>query len=85
MLPQTLSYAIVAMTLTIPHYILGESALSLIGLGIQDPQASWGNLLSAAMNVSDIQYHPWMLIPGIFIFLSVMAFNFVGDGLQGRA
>jgi len=81
-LPQTLSYAIVAVTLTIPHYILGESALSLIGLGIQDPQASWGNLLSAAMNVSDIQYHPWVLIPGIFIFLSVMAFNFIGDGLR---
>jgi len=81
-LPQTLSYAIVAMTLTIPHYILGESALSLIGLGIQDPQASWGNLLSAAMNVSDIQYHPWILIPGIFIFLTVMSFNFIGDGLR---
>lgn len=81
-LPQTLSYAIVALTLTIPAYILGESTLSFIGLGIQDPQASWGNLLSAAMNVSDIQYHPWILVPGIFIFLSVMAFNFVGDGLR---
>jgi peptide/nickel transport system permease protein len=81
-LPQTLSYAIVSMTLSIPAYILGESALSLIGLGIQDPQASWGNLLSAAMNVSDIQYHPWILIPGIFIFLAVMAFNFIGDGLR---
>ncbi len=81
-LPQTLSYAIVSMTLSIPGYILGESALSLIGLGIQDPQASWGNLLSAAMNVSDIQYHPWILIPGLFIFLVVMAFNFVGDGLR---
>lgn len=81
-LPQTLSYAIVSMTLSIPAYILGESALSLIGLGIQDPQASWGNLLSVAMNVSDIQYHPWVLIPGIFIFITVMAFNFVGDGLR---
>jgi peptide/nickel transport system permease protein len=81
-LPQTLSYAIVSMTLSIPGYILGESALSLIGLGIQDPQASWGNMLSAAMNVSDIQYHPWILLPGVFIFLAVMAFNFVGDGLR---
>jgi peptide/nickel transport system permease protein len=70
------------MTLSIPAYILGESALSLIGLGIQEPSASWGNMLSAAMNVSDIQYHPWILIPGIFIFLAVMAFNFVGDGLR---
>lgn len=81
-LPQTLSYAIVSMTLSIPGYILGESALSLIGLGIQDPQASWGNLLSAAMNVADIQYHPWILLPGGFIFLAVMAFNFIGDGLR---
>ena len=81
-LPQTLSYAIVSMTLAIPGYILSESALSLIGLGIQDPQASWGNMLSAAMNVSDIQYHPWILLPGVSIFLAVMAFNFVGDGLR---
>ena len=81
-LPQTLSYAIVSMTLSIPGYILNESALSLIGLGIQDPQASWGNMLSTAMNISDIQYHPWILLPGVFIFLVVMAFNFVGDGLR---
>jgi peptide/nickel transport system permease protein len=81
-LPQTLSFAIVSLTLSIPGYILTESALSLIGLGIQDPEASWGNLLSAAMNVSDIQYHPWILIPGVFIFLAVIAFNFLGDGLR---
>jgi peptide/nickel transport system permease protein len=68
--------------LSIPGYILGESTLSFIGLGIQDPQASWGNLLSVAMNISDIQYHPWILTPGIFILLAVMAFNFVGDGLR---
>ncbi len=81
-LPHTMSFAIVSMTLSIPGYILGESGLSFIGLGIQDPQASWGNLLSAAMNVSDIQYHPWILLPGVCIFLAVMAFNFVGDGLR---
>jgi peptide/nickel transport system permease protein len=81
-LPQTFSYAIVSLTLLIPGYILGESALSLIGLGIQDPQASWGNLLSAAMNISDIQYHPWILLPGVCIFVAVMAFNFIGDGLR---
>lgn len=81
-LPHTMSYSIVSITLSIPAYILGESTLSLIGLGIQDPQASWGNLLSAAMNVSDIQYHPWILIPGVCIFLTVMAFNFLGDGLR---
>lgn len=81
-LPQTFSYTIVSMTLSIPSYILGESSLSLIGLGIQDPYASWGNMLSAAMHISDIKYHPWILIPGIFIFLAVMAFNFIGDGLR---
>jgi len=81
-LPNTLSYVIVSLTLSIPGYILGESALSLLGLGIQDPHASWGNLLSDAMNVSEIRFHPWMLIPGAFIFAAVMAFNFLGDGLR---
>lgn len=81
-LPQTFSYVIVTVTLSIPAYMLGESGLSLIGLGIQDPQASWGNLLSDAMAVSEIRYHPWILIPGIFIFVTVMAFNFLGDGLR---
>ena len=81
-LPQTFSYAIVSITLSIPGYILGESALSLLGLGIQDPYASWGNLLRDAMSVSEIRFHPWILIPGIFIFLTVMSFNFLGDGLR---
>ena len=81
-LPQTLSYAIVSLTLSIPGYILGESALSLLGLGIQDPYASWGNLLRDAMSISEIQFHPWVLIPGLFIFLTVMSFNFLGDGLR---
>ncbi len=81
-LPQTLSYAIVSVTLAIPGYILGESALSMLGLGIQDPHASWGNLLNQALAISQIQTHPWILIPGIFIFVTVMAFNFLGDGLR---
>jgi len=81
-IPQTFSFLVVAATLNIPYYILGESGLSLIGLGIQDPQASWGNLLAEAMNVSDIKFHPWILIPGFFIFMTVMAFNFLGDGLR---
>jgi peptide/nickel transport system permease protein len=81
-LPQTLSFVIVSLTLSIPSYILTESGLSLIGLGIQDPHASWGNLLSDSMNIADIHLHPWMLIPGGFIFITVMAFNFLGDGLR---
>jgi peptide/nickel transport system permease protein len=81
-LPNTLSYVIVAVTLSIPGYILGESALSLIGVGIQEPQASWGNLLSEAMNIAQIEFHPWILLPGLFIFVAVMSFNFLGDGLR---
>jgi len=81
-LPNTFSYTIVALTISIPGYILGESALSLLGLGIQDPHASWGNLLSEAMAIAQIKFHPWILIPGIFIFITVMAFNFLGDGLR---
>jgi len=81
-LPNTLSYAIVALTLSIPGYILGESALSLLGLGIQDPHASWGNLLKDAMAVAEIKFHPWILIPGVLIFITVMSYNFLGDGLR---
>lgn len=81
-LPQTLSYCLVAVTLSIPGYILGESALSFLGLGIQDPDASWGNLLSDAMNLGEVKFHPWILLPGFFIFIVVMAFNFLGDGLR---
>jgi len=81
-IPHTFSYVIVAASLSIPGYILGESALSLLGLGIQDPYASWGNLLSEAMSISQIKFHPWILIPGIFIFIAIMAFNLLGDGLR---
>lgn len=81
-LPNTLSYAIVAATMSIPGYILGESGLSLIGLGIQDPEASWGNMLALAMDIAQIRFHPWVLIPGVLIFITVMAFNYLGDGLR---
>lgn len=81
-LPNTASYAIVAATLSVPGYILGEAALSLLGLGIQDPHASWGNLLSDAMAIAQLRFHPWVLWPGACIFLTVMAYNFLGDGLR---
>jgi peptide/nickel transport system permease protein len=81
-LPHTLSYSLVAVMLSIPGYILAESGLSLIGLGIQDPYASWGNLLSEAMGILSIQFAPWILIPGIFIFITVMCFNMIGDALR---
>ncbi|MEW5895598.1 MAG: ABC transporter permease [Candidatus Omnitrophota bacterium] len=81
-LPHTVSYSIVAVMLSIPGYILAESGLSLIGLGIQDPYASWGNLLSEAMSILRIQFAPWILIPGILILLTVMCFNVIGDTLR---
>lgn len=81
-IPQTFSYLIVSLTLSIPSFILFESSLSLIGIGIKDPYASWGNLLTAAIDPAKIKFTPWILIPGLFIFITVMAFNFVGDGLR---
>lgn len=81
-LPHTLSYSIAAVMLSIPGYILGESALSLLGLGIQDPYASWGNMLSEAMSIVRIKFAPWILLPGFFIFLTVVCFNMIGDALR---
>jgi peptide/nickel transport system permease protein len=81
-IPATFGYTIVAATLSIPGFILGESALSLLGLGIQEPDASWGNLLADAQNVQSIAQFPWILAPGVFIFLTIMAFNFLGDYLR---
>ncbi|HEY2663629.1 MAG TPA: ABC transporter permease [Candidatus Binataceae bacterium] len=83
-IPSVLGYAVVAATLSIPGFILGESALSLLGLGIQEPAASWGNLLAQAEDVQNLVRYPWILIPGLFIFLAVMSFNFLGDHLRDR-
>jgi len=80
--PSTFNYAIISATLSIPGFILGESALSLLGLGIQEPDASWGNLLASAQNVQNLINYPWILIPGIFIFLTIMSYNFLGDYLR---
>ena len=80
-IPGTFSYTIVAATLSIPSFIIAESALSLLGLGIQEPSASWGNMLAAAQNVQNLVKYPWILTPGVLIFLTVMSFNFLGDPL----
>jgi peptide/nickel transport system permease protein len=82
LLPNTLSFLVVAATVSLPGYILGEVALSYLGVGIQEPYASWGNMLRQAQNVSWLQSYPWILAPGVAIFLAVMAFNFLGDGLR---
>ena len=81
-LPQTASYVIVAMTLSVPGYILAESGLSFLGLGIQQPDASWGNMLKEAQEYINILYRPWLLTPGFLIFLAVLSFNLVGDAVR---
>ncbi|EGJ28613.1 MULTISPECIES: ABC transporter permease [Moorena] len=82
-LPQTASYVIISATLAVPGFIVAESVLSLIGLGIQQPDPSWGNLLSLATNASIIVLQPWLIWPpALLIILTVLAFNLLGDGLR---
>ena len=81
-LPQTTSYVIIAMTLSVPSYILSESGLSFLGLGIQQPDASWGNMLKEAQEYINILYRPWLLTPGVLIFVAVLCFNLVGDTIR---
>ena len=82
LLPQTTSYVIIAMTLSVPSYILAESGLSFLGLGIQQPDASWGNMLKEAQEFTNILYRPWLLAPGGLIFIAVLAFNLLGDAIR---
>jgi peptide/nickel transport system permease protein len=82
-LPQTATYLIISATLAIPSFIVAESVLSLIGLGIQPPDPSWGNLLSIATNTSILIFQPWLIWPpALLIILTVLAFNLLGDGLR---
>lgn len=82
-LPQTASYIIISATLAVPGFIVAESVLSLIGLGIQQPDPSWGNMLSLATNASIIVLQPWLIWPpALLIILTVLAFNLLGDGLR---
>ena len=81
-LPQTTSFVIVAMTLSVPSYILSESGLSFLGLGIQQPDASWGNMLKEAQEYTNIIYRPWLLTPGFLIFIAVLSFNLIGDAVR---
>ena len=81
-LPQTTSYVIIAMTLSVPSYILAESGLSFLGLGIQQPDASWGNMLKEAQEFTNILYRPWLLTPGLLIFTAVLSFNLLGDSIR---
>lgn len=82
-LPQTATYIIISATLSIPSFIVAESVLSLIGLGIQQPDPSWGNMLTLATNASILVLQPWLIWPpALLIILTVLAFNVLGDGLR---
>lgn len=82
-LPNTMSFVIVAATVAVPGYILGEVFLSFLGMGVQEPSASWGNMLADARSLSVLRTSTWMLYtPAVAIFLTVMAFNLFGDGLR---
>jgi peptide/nickel transport system permease protein len=85
MVPSFLSYIIAALTLNIPNMILAETGLSFIGLGLRAPAISWGVLLQEATNISSLMLAPWVLAPGFAVVISVLAFNFVGDGLRDAA
>ena len=85
LLPGFLSYLIVRLTLAIPGMILGETALSFLGLGIQPPAVSWGTLLQGAQNVTSIAIYPWLLTPALFVVAAVLLYNFVGDGVRDAA
>lgn len=81
-LPSTFTYAIVAATLTIPGYILAESSLSFLNLGIRDPIPSLGNMLSSSQDLATLEQRLWLLAPGVLIIVTTMAYNFLGDGLR---
>jgi peptide/nickel transport system permease protein len=83
--PSFTSHLIVTLTLMIPGMILGETALSFLGLGMQAPAVSWGVLLQDAQNIVTIAHHPWQLIPVLFVVVTVLMYNFLGDGLRDAA
>ncbi len=85
LLPSFSSYLIVNVTLAIPSMILSETSLSFLGIGLTAPIVSLGVLLQDAQSINTISMYPWLMIPGIFVVISVLAFNFVGDGLRDAA
>ncbi len=85
LIPNFMSHLIASATLSIPAMILGETALSFLGLGLRPPVTSWGVLLNEAQNLAAVNIQPWLLWPIVPVVLVVLAFNFVGDGLRDAA
>ncbi|MDX8466831.1 ABC transporter permease [Mesorhizobium sp. VK23B] len=85
LIPGFMSHLIATATISIPGMILGETALSFLGLGLRAPTTSWGILLTEARSVSVIAFYPWLLLPILPVILVILAFNFLGDGLRDAA
>jgi len=85
LLPSFMSHLIASATLSIPNMILGETALSFLGLGLRPPITSWGVLLNEAQNINAVAVYPWIMLPVVPVVLVVLAFNFLGDGLRDAA
>ncbi len=85
LMPSFMSHLVASATLAIPSMILGETALSFLGLGIRPPITSWGVLLNDAQNINVVVLYPWLMLPMVPVVLVVLAFNFLGDGLRDAA
>lgn len=85
LLPSFASYLIVILSLSVPGMILAETALSYLEIGIRPPDISWGVLLQDAQNIRSLSQSPWLLIPGLFVIITVLCFQFIGDGLRDAA
>jgi len=85
LVPSFMSHLIASATLSIPAMILGETALSFLGLGLRPPITSWGVLLAEAQNINVVALYPWLMLPVVPVILVVLAFNFLGDGLRDAA
>ncbi len=85
LLPGLMSHLIASATLSIPTIILGETALSFLGLGLRPPITSWGVLLNEAQNINVVALYPWLILPVVPVVLVIIAFNFLGDGLRDAA
>ena len=85
LMPSVTSHLIAAATLAIPNMILGETALSFLGIGLRPPVTSWGVLLNEAQNINVVALYPWLILPVVPVILVILAFNFLGDGLRDAA
>jgi peptide/nickel transport system permease protein len=85
LVPGFMSHLIASATLSIPTMVLGETALSFLGLGLRPPITSWGVLLNEAQNINVVALYPWLMLPVVPVVLIILAFSFFGDGLRDAA